>query len=163
MLQVKIKFRLKFFKIGWFTISLCLLALTIHELGLHVGDKGNWESTKVKNNFNLHKTFWLGQLGQLGKVETIRAGAKVLAQANESTFFSCKHSLKLTQRNGRGGEPFLGANIHHVTLYPSIISIRSKYPSCNIIYYIDMSVLLENIQIEKFIKTTSGTQVVYFP
>ena len=30
MLQAKINFRLKFFKIGWFTISLCLLALTIH-------------------------------------------------------------------------------------------------------------------------------------
>ena len=80
LIQVKIKFRLKFFKIGWFTISLCLLALTIHELGLQVGDKGNWESTEVKNNFNLHKTFWLAQLGQLGQVETIRARAKVLAQ-----------------------------------------------------------------------------------
>ena len=31
------------------------------------------------------------------------------------------------------------------------------------IYYIDMSVLLENIPLVKFIKTTSGTQVVYFP
>ena len=30
-------------------------------------------------------------------------------------------------------------------------------------YYIDTSVLLENIPLEKFLKTTSGTQVVYFP
>ena len=33
----------------------------------------------------------------------------------------------------------------------------------NSFYYIDMSVLLENIPLVKFIKTTSGTQVVYFP
>ena len=32
-----------------------------------------------------------------------------------------------------------------------------------IIYYIDTSVLLENIPLVKFIKTTSGTRVVYFP
>ena len=31
------------------------------------------------------------------------------------------------------------------------------------IYYIDTSVLLENIPLEKFTKTTSGTRVVYFP
>ena len=31
------------------------------------------------------------------------------------------------------------------------------------IYYIDTSVLLENITLVKFIKTTSGTRVVYFP
>ena len=30
-------------------------------------------------------------------------------------------------------------------------------------YYIDESVLLENIPLVKFIKTTSGTRVVYFP
>ena len=30
-------------------------------------------------------------------------------------------------------------------------------------YYIDMSVLVENIPLVKFIKTTSGTRVVYFP
>ena len=30
-------------------------------------------------------------------------------------------------------------------------------------YYIDTSVLLENIALVKFIKTTSGTRVVYFP
>ena len=30
-------------------------------------------------------------------------------------------------------------------------------------YYIDTSVLLENISLVKFIKTTSGTRVVYFP
>ena len=45
MLQVKIKFRLKFFNlhVGWFSLFSCLLALIIHESGL--GDKGNWEST----------------------------------------------------------------------------------------------------------------------
>ena len=32
-----------------------------------------------------------------------------------------------------------------------------------IFYYIDTSVLLENIPFVKFIKTTSGTRVVYFP
>ena len=31
------------------------------------------------------------------------------------------------------------------------------------IYFIDMSVLVENIPLVKFIKTTSGTRVVYFP
>ena len=31
------------------------------------------------------------------------------------------------------------------------------------IYYIDTSVLLKNIPLVKFIKTTSGTRVVYFP
>ena len=30
-------------------------------------------------------------------------------------------------------------------------------------YYIDTNVLLENIPLVKFIKTTSGTRVVYFP
>ena len=30
-------------------------------------------------------------------------------------------------------------------------------------YYIDTSVLLENIPLVKFIKTTSGTRAVYFP
>ena len=33
----------------------------------------------------------------------------------------------------------------------------------NYIYYIDTSVLLENIPLVKFIKITSGTRVVYFP
>ena len=33
----------------------------------------------------------------------------------------------------------------------------------NYFYYIDTSVLLENIPLVKFIKTTSGTRVVYFP
>ena len=32
-----------------------------------------------------------------------------------------------------------------------------------IVYYIDMSVLLENIPLEKLVKTTSGTRVVYLP
>jgi len=40
VLQVKIKFRLKFFNPGWFYLSLiCLLAFIIQEFGL--GDKGN--------------------------------------------------------------------------------------------------------------------------
>ena len=43
LLQVKIKFRLKFFMPGWFSVSFCVLTLIIHELGL--GDKGNLEST----------------------------------------------------------------------------------------------------------------------
>ena len=30
-------------------------------------------------------------------------------------------------------------------------------------YYMDTSVLLENIPLVNFIKTTSGTRVVYFP
>ena len=34
---------------------------------------------------------------------------------------------------------------------------------CIEFYYIDTSVLLENIPLVKFIKTTSGTRVVYFP
>ena len=34
---------------------------------------------------------------------------------------------------------------------------------CKTIYYTDTSVLLENIPLVKFIKTTSGTRVVYFP
>ena len=34
---------------------------------------------------------------------------------------------------------------------------------CNNIYYIDTSVLLENMPLVKFIKTTSGTRVAYFP
>ena len=33
----------------------------------------------------------------------------------------------------------------------------------NNIYYIDTSVLLKYIPLVKFIKTTSGTRVVYFP
>ena len=35
--------------------------------------------------------------------------------------------------------------------------------SPGLIYYIDTSVLLENIPLVKFIKSTSGTRVVYFP
>ena len=46
LLQIKIKSRLKFFSLGWFSFFLCLLALIIHDLEL--GDKGNWESTLAK-------------------------------------------------------------------------------------------------------------------
>ena len=41
--------------------------------------------------------------------------------------------------------------------------ICTPLSSITIIYYIDTSVLLENIPLVKFIKTTSGTRVVYFP
>ena len=37
------------------------------------------------------------------------------------------------------------------------------YLCFNAFYYIDTSVLLENIPLVKFIKTASGTLVVYFP
>ena len=40
---------------------------------------------------------------------------------------------------------------------------RSYENRANAIYYIDTSVLLENIPLLKFINTTSGTRVVYFP
>ena len=40
--------------------------------------------------------------------------------------------------------------------------ICTPLSSITIIYYIDTSVLLENIPLVKFIKTTSGTRVVYF-
>ena len=41
------------------------------------------------------------------------------------------------------------------------LQIRNN--SNNNVYYIDTSVLLENIPLVKVIKTTSGTRVVYFP
>ena len=40
------------------------------------------------------------------------------------------------------------------------MAATEDYP---VFYYIDTSVLLENIPLVKFIKTTSGTRVVYFP
>ena len=40
---------------------------------------------------------------------------------------------------------------------------RSRYFIYKYIYYIDTSVLLENIPLVKIIKTPSGTRVVYFP
>ena len=43
------------------------------------------------------------------------------------------------------------------------VSILIFYPYTMTFYYIDRSVLLENIPLVKFIKTTSGTRVVYFP
>ena len=45
MLQVELKFTLKFCDLGWYSFF-DLLALIIQELGL--GDNGNWESTQVK-------------------------------------------------------------------------------------------------------------------
>ena len=44
-----------------------------------------------------------------------------------------------------------------------IINIMIIIIIITIIYYIDTSVLLENVPLVKFIKTTSGTWVVYFP
>ena len=41
--------------------------------------------------------------------------------------------------------------------------VKHKYVVNKAIYYIDTSVLLENIPLVNFIKTTSGTRVVYFP
>ena len=41
--------------------------------------------------------------------------------------------------------------------------IKIPYIRHNYFYYIDTSVLLENIPLVEFIKTTSGTRVVYFP
>ena len=48
MLRVEIKYKVKFFNLGWFSISLAFyLALIIYELGL--GDNGkSKESTYVK-------------------------------------------------------------------------------------------------------------------
>ena len=40
---------------------------------------------------------------------------------------------------------------------------RGKDTTHKFFYYIDTSVLLENIPLVKFIKTTSGIRVVYFP
>ena len=54
-----------------------------------------------------------------------------------------------------------GARVSHSSLSSLVLS---KLPECiNSIYHIDTSVLLENIPLVKFIKTTSGTRVVYFP
>ena len=47
-----------------------------------------------------------------------------------------------------------GTNSKFIQLWKQFISL---------FYYIDTSVLLENIPLVKFIKTTSGTRVVYFP
>ena len=44
-----------------------------------------------------------------------------------------------------------------------IIPDITKTSSNNCFYYIDTGVLLKNIPLVKFIKTTSGTRVVYFP
>ena len=43
MVQVKIKFSLKFLKVGWISIFVLYQVLIIDELGLQ--DKGNLEST----------------------------------------------------------------------------------------------------------------------
>ena len=41
--------------------------------------------------------------------------------------------------------------------------IRSRTMLIITYYYIDTSVLLENVPLVKFIKTTPGTRVIYFP
>ena len=48
-----------------------------------------------------------------------------------------------------------------VTLTLEVSALSIKYSTT--FDYIDTSVLLENIALVKFIKTTSGTRVVYFP
>ena len=42
-------------------------------------------------------------------------------------------------------------------------SMSQALLNINTLYYIDTSVLLENIPLVKFIKSTFGTRVVYFP
>ena len=44
-----------------------------------------------------------------------------------------------------------------------VILVSSQRHNIKPCYYIDTSVLLENIPLVKFIKTTSRTRVVYFP
>ena len=42
-------------------------------------------------------------------------------------------------------------------------SMSQTLLNINSLYYIDTSVLLENMPLVKFIKSTFGTRVVYFP
>ena len=46
-----------------------------------------------------------------------------------------------------------------------VLVLSSAYHYCYsfYIYFIDTSVLLENVPLVKFIKSTSGIRVVYFP
>ena len=55
MLQVRIKFALKFFNLGWFSIS-CLLALIIYELG--PGDK-DLNLILACNKYTKIKEMWI--------------------------------------------------------------------------------------------------------
>ena len=55
-----------------------------------------------------------------------------------------------------------GSNLA-ILVFPYALSISGILLFNNNIYYIDTSVLLENIPLVKFIKTTSGTRMVYFP
>ena len=48
MLQVKTKFRLNFFNLGWVSIAFVSKRLNSWIILLGLGDKGNWESTQVK-------------------------------------------------------------------------------------------------------------------
>ena len=59
--------------------------------------------------------------------------------------------------------------IENVLKIPQVLNIQNfniwttiKYKDI-LFYYIDMSVLLENVPLVKFIKTSSRTRVVYFP
>ena len=62
--------------------------------------------------------------------------------------------------NIKGGEIWVMIQPIPISLLlASVICVRGTIP----FYYIDTSVLLENILLVKFIKTTSGTRVVYFP
>ena len=53
----------------------------------------------------------------------------------------------------------------YIYLYKIDVVLCSDINACVYIYiyYIDTGVLLKNIPLVKFIKTTSGTRVVYFP
>ena len=54
---------------------------------------------------------------------------------------------------------FFKCHVCHVSMFVStFISTLHMY-----MYYIETSVLLENIPLIKFVKNTSGTRVVYFP
>ena len=48
MLQVKTKFRLNFFNLGWVSIAFVSKRLNSWIILLGLEDKGNWESTQVK-------------------------------------------------------------------------------------------------------------------
>ena len=52
---------------------------------------------------------------------------------------------------------------HTTKIYKKMANLASGTSLILGFYYIDTSVLLENILLVKFIKTTSGTRVVYFP
>ena len=60
--------------------------------------------------------------------------------------------------NWRGRDSAFG--LTHITDHVLFVSFMGYFI---FFYYIDTSVLLENMPLGKFIKTTFGTRVVYFP